>query len=175
VERRHVAAAHARGVDERHAVGQAHEVHVGEGDGDLPTEPTPIGDARHGWRVADVLMPGAAPLAGALALAERDQHAVAGLPVPDVRADLLDHAAELVAEDVGRRDLDPYPRPVPGPEVPVGAADPVGLDADHGTVGGRRRIGHVADDERLADSFEDGGAHGRTLLTRVLTPGARDA
>ena len=65
------------------------------------------------------------------------QHAVAGLPVLDVRADLLDHAAELVAEDVRRRELrSPTHVQSPGPEVPVGAADPVGLDADHGAVRG---------------------------------------
>src|SRR4030095_9897671 len=43
---------------------------------------------------------------------------------------LLDHDAERVAEHPRRLQRDPHPRPVPRPQVPVGPADPVGLDAD---------------------------------------------
>jgi hypothetical protein len=51
--------------------------------------------------------------------------------------------------------------------MPVGPADPVRLDADDRAA--RRTLGvrHVADDERLAGGFEDGGAH-----AAVLTPAA---
>src|SRR5262245_63598775 len=131
---------------------------------DESSEPSPVRDPRHQRGVADVGMATAAPLARPLALAERDQHAVALLPASHLGTHLLDDAAELVAQHPRRLERDAHPRPVAGPEMPVGAADAVRLDAHDGAVGRTLRIGHVANDERLANGFEDGGAHGIPLL-----------
>ncbi len=88
----------------------------------------------------------------------------------DLRTDLLDHAAELVAEDVRHRQLDAEPRPVARPQVPVGATDAVGLDPHDHAVGRTRRVGHLLHDEWLADSFDDGGAHdGSSLVCSSYT------
>src|SRR5262245_48453562 len=66
--------------------------------------------------------------------------------------------------------------------MPVRAADPVRLDADQRAVRRGCRIGHLADDERLADSLEDGGAHGKpprlglpsyTSLLLTVNPASR--
>src|SRR5262249_58427798 len=111
--------------------------------------------------VAHVVMPGAAPLAGALALAERHQHAVALLPARDVLADLLDHTAELVSADVRELRGHAEPGPVARPEVPVASTDAVGLDAKDDAVRRRAGIGHVTHHERLAVCFHHGGSHDR--------------
>ena len=178
VERGHVAAAHARRLDEADRLGERDQVHVGEGHAGAPPVAAPRHHARREHRVADVVVAAPAPLAAALAHAERDEDAVALPPARDPGPDLVDHAAELVAEDVRQRELEADPAPVAHPQVPVGAADAVRLDADDDTLLGRRRVGHVADDERLADAFHDRGSH-RDLLVcdawHTPTPGSRRA
>src|SRR5205814_5347355 len=122
-------------------------------------ETAPVRDAGYERRVANIVVARPAVLARALALAEGDQHAVALGPARHARAGLLDDAAELVTEDVRHWQLDAEPAPVTRPEMPVGAADAVRLDANQRAVRPRRRIGHLTNGERLANSLEHGGAH----------------
>src|SRR5262249_36328891 len=109
---------------------------------------------------------GATPLAGAFATAERHDHAVARLPPGHVGPDLLDHAAELVADDHGKLRDDADPRPVALPDVPVAPADPVRLDAKDHAVRQERRVRDVANDEGLLRGLENGGAHGCAYTRR---------
>src|SRR5262249_56711575 len=109
-------------------------------------------------RVAPVGVTGATPLAGALATAERHDHAIALLPPRHVGPDLLDHATELVADDHRKLRDDADPRPVAFPDVPVAPADTVRLDAKDHAVGHERRGRGGANDERLLRGLANGSA-----------------
>lgn len=109
-----------------------------------------------------MLVTAAAPLALSVARVHGVQHAIALLPACHLGPDLLDDTAELVPEYERGLDLQTPPRPVSGPEVPVGSADAVRLDAHDNAVRWALRVGHFADDERFADSFYDGCTHGMT-------------
>lgn len=100
-------------------------------------------------------LPAAAPLARTASADEGCRDPVSERPLPHVGAHRDDHADEFVTGYVGKRD----PVVVPGPGVPVAAAQTRGMHLhDHAT---RRRLGigdgpHV---HRAAKRFEHHRAH----------------
>ena len=74
-----------------------------------PPETAPIAEAGAETVLADVGMAGQAHLARAFALAEGDDHPIAGLEALDLGPDLLDDAAELMAEHMGELELEAGP------------------------------------------------------------------
>ncbi len=154
VKRGHETTAHRGCLDELDARGQANQVQIRERHADEMAKSAGIREAGEQRREAYVGLPVAAVLAGAVALAERNDDAIALLEVADVLADFLDHAAELVAKDCARLRGQAHPRPVARPCMPVGAADAVGLDANDRAVGGALRVGNGFDDQRFFRGFK---------------------
>ena len=95
--------------------------------------------------------------AGATLAAGRDgpdQHSIADLVASDTRAELLDDADRLVADDEARAD-----RVLALDDVDVGAADGRGGDTDHRLAGARVGPRDLLDAD-VARAVEHGGAHG---------------
>src|SRR5260370_1162311 len=129
VIRRHEPAAHRGALEEIHSVGHRDEVDVGPRDCDVTSVAAPVGESRGARVVTYVGISAAAVLADAVALAERDEHALALLEVVDVFAGFLDNAAELVTHHERHRGNQSDPEPIAGPAVPIGAADSFCLGA----------------------------------------------
>src|SRR2546422_231736 len=99
-------------------------------------------------------MAGAAVLAYAAGLRERNDYTHPGFDGLDVLAHFFDHASEFVSEDCGQARLEADPSPVALPQMPVRTADAAGLDAHDRAVGRALRFRPVIlDDHRLADFF----------------------
>src|SRR5512146_2145272 len=122
-----------------------------------------VGDAGDERGVADVGVAAAAEIAGAVALAERDQNAIALFEVLYFFAGLLDHAAELMPHDHRHRRSKADPRPIARPQMPIGTADAFRSGLDDGAIGRTLRIGHVPDYQRFANAFHYSSFH-RVLL-----------
>ena len=135
---------------------QRDQVDVGPVERDELGVRAPVREARLALAVADLLVAGAALLAAAARAHERDGHARARRPLADVRPDRLDHAGELVPRHVRERaDV----RVVAHPAVPVGAAQPGRLDADHHAVRRRRGVRNGRHLGRLPEPVVDDRAH----------------
>src|SRR5690606_9298785 len=93
--------------------------------------------------------------AGAARAHEGDSDALAGVPVADLLADLVDDPGELVPGHMRQR----YAVVVPLPTVPVRAAHARGLDADDGAARRALRLGDLFDPERPAEGVDHDGAH----------------
>ena len=150
-------------------LGDGHEVRVGPVQGDVLGEGPPVGEPRLLLSGADLRVAGAAPLAPAAAADEGDGHPVPGAPAAHARPHRDDHPGQLVPGDVGQRDL-----VVPGPGVPVAAAQARGLHADDHPVGRCRGLGDVTDLRPAPDSIDHHCAHAPTL-PRPCGTGRRSA
>src|SRR5260221_3993989 len=113
------AAAETRGGGEIEALRQAHQIYVGEVDGDEFGEGAPMSEARLHLVVANVLVARIALWTSAAARNEGHRDAVALLPQPHILAHLLDDARKLVARHMGKLDV----AVVAHPAVPIAAAD----------------------------------------------------
>src|SRR5262249_30048937 len=133
--RGHKPTAHRRALEKSHAIGHMDQIQVGIRQADVRTVAAVIGYAGNQRRIADIGISGAAEFTRAVALAERNQHAIALLEVLDLFAYLFDYAAEFVTHNHGHRRREPDPRPVAGPQVPVGAADALGGGLDDSAIG----------------------------------------
>ena len=122
-------AAERRRGDHVEVVRQAHQVRVRGAQRDELRERPGAGEARLGLVGADVRVTGPAVGAPSAAADERHRHPVADRPASYGRADGVHRARELVA-----RHVRPRHRVVPGPGVPVGAADPGRADPHHDAV-----------------------------------------
>src|SRR5580692_3057084 len=149
VKRGHEATAQRGCLDEVNAVGQIDQVHVGKRHRHKVTESAGVREARQQRRDAYVGLAVATILAGAVALAERNDHPLALFEIAHVLAYFFDDASELMSEDRAGLSRETHPGPVARPCVPVGTADAVGLDAHDGASGRAFGIGNGFNDERL--------------------------
>jgi len=125
----------------------------------------------------DVLVPVATLLTQTTCVVEGNDHAVPLFECGDGRADFFDDPAELVSEDEWDGWDDADPRPSAMPDVVVGEADSIRLDAQHG-------IGRVAlwiwpigmHHQGFANLFDDGStARNRREVPRAIKVIGQDA
>ena len=69
--------------------------------------------------------------------------------------DLLDDAAELMAEHMGEFELEADPTPVADPAVPVATANAIRFNPDNGAMRRAFRVGEFAHHQGLAHPFHD--------------------
>src|SRR5258708_20592582 len=96
VVRGHEAASERGALEKAHRVRHMDQVEIGERDADVGSVAAMVSDAGDERGVADVGVAGAAQLAGAVALAERDEYSVALLEVFYLFADFLVHPDQLM-------------------------------------------------------------------------------
>jgi hypothetical protein len=107
-------------------------------------------------------MAGVAVGTGAAAEVEWDDNTVALTNSVDIRADGEHPTGRFMPEHVIKRHLVVGPLAVALPGVPVGAAEPAGINGDDCTVRRRLRSWTVDHLKRFAVLAEDGSAHTST-------------
>jgi hypothetical protein len=103
-----------------------------------------------------------APLAAATPTGERHGHAVVDRPPAYARPDRRHHTRQLVPGHVRHRDL-----VVPGPGVPVAAAQARGVHADDDAALGGDGLGNLTDLRRGADGVVDDCSHRAIFARRI--------
>ncbi|MCO5202369.1 MAG: hypothetical protein M9925_11765 [Chloroflexi bacterium] len=108
---------------------------------------------------AQVRIAGVAEPARPAPVVEWREHAHSGLDQADICPDLFDDAGLFVAEDCGHGRLEPDPRPVALPDVPVAPGDAAGHDLDEDIARAHPRDGHIADLQRELRTFHNNRLH----------------
>ena len=155
----HEAAAERRGGLEGDGVGQAHAVEIGVDDAQILGVAAVVGHPQELQRVAQVRPAGPAVPADAAGLVERDGDPIADRDGRHLAAHLDDLAGELVTHRDRQRRREPHPRPVAHPRMPIGATDPLHLDANDRFARAGLGDSHVRDDQRLGNLDQPSSLH----------------
>lgn len=136
-------------------LGDGHQVRVGSVQRHALGEGPPVREPRLGLVGAHLRLTGTTPLAHATPAHEGGRDALPDGPPSDAGAHLDDGPDEFVPGDVGQR----HPVVVPGPGVPVTAAQSGGVHLHHDTSWRRCRIGNRSNLHRTTEPFQDHCAH----------------